>query len=184
MSPRRAGDLTIEHALLGFLVERPLHGYELHQRLNEARALGLIWHVKQPHLYALLTRLETEGLISAEVIPQDARPPRRLLHLTAAGRDAFGHWLTTPVAHGRDVRIEFLAKLFWAQQHGPDTTHELIAIQRAATQAQLAQLAAALASSSDDHPYAQLVYQFRRGQLEAILHWLDNCAATLVPTPV
>ncbi len=183
MSPRRISSLSIEHALLGFLLEQPLHGYELHQRLQEAQTLGLVWHVKQAHLYALLTKLETEGLIAAQLIPQDIRPPKRLLHLTEAGRAAFTTWRSEPVAHGRDIRIEFLAKLFWAQRHGPAAIHHLIAAQRETTQILLAELRQDMTIDTEAMPFARLVYLFRSGQLEAVLAWLDTCEAALIPVP-
>src|SRR3712207_428899 len=114
MSPMVKLPLTLEHALLGFLWQRPMHAYEIHQMLKEARALGLIWHLKQSQLYALLARLEEEGYITSITEPQGTRPPRRVMHLTSQGREAFQRWLVEPVAHGRDFRQEFLAKLFFA----------------------------------------------------------------------
>ena len=50
--------LTIEHALLGFLRQRPIHAYQIHQQLLQVEALGPIWHHKQSQLYALLSRPE------------------------------------------------------------------------------------------------------------------------------
>ncbi len=47
MSPMIKTPLTIEHALLGFLRQRPMHAYEIHQTLLRAEALGLVWHLKQ-----------------------------------------------------------------------------------------------------------------------------------------
>jgi PadR family transcriptional regulator, regulatory protein AphA len=177
MSPKRKPQLSIEHALLGFIQEQPLHGYEIHQRLQAAQQLGLVWHLKQAHLYALLSKLEADGLIAAEVIPQDARPPKRLLHLTEHGRAAFDGWVSTPVQHGRDLRIEFLAKLFWAQQRGAAVIEQLIASQREECRSWLRHLQAELEHSDDTQPYAALVLEFRRGQINAMLDWLDSCEA-------
>ena len=179
MSPKRKSNLSIEHALLGFIQEQPLHGYEIHQRLQAAQQLGLVWHLKQAHLYALLSKLEADGLIAAELIAQEARPPRRLLHLTATGHEAFDSWVTAPVQHGRDLRIEFLAKLFWAQQRGAASTDQLIAAQRDECRMWLDNLRAEMAQSAEATPYALLVLEFRRGQIEAMLEWLDTCESAL-----
>lgn len=179
MSPKRKTSLSIEHALLGFIQEQPLHGYEIHQRLQAARQLGLVWHLKQAHLYALLSKLEADGLIAAELIAQEARPPRRLLHLTGTGRAAFESWVAAPVRHGRDLRIEFLAKLFWAQQRGATLTEQLIAAQRDECRLWLDNLRAEMAQIEDATPYALLVLEFRRGQIEAMLEWLDTCESAL-----
>ncbi len=184
MSPKRVPQLTVEHALLGFLQDTPLHGYELHQRIQAAQRLGLVWRVKQAHVYALLAKLEGDGLVQAELIPQDARPPKRLLQLTAAGRTLFDTWLSAPVEHGRDVRVEFLAKLFWAQQAGVVATKNLLAAQRRVTSKLLANIDNELTGQDDAQRYTMLVNEFRRGQLEAMLRWLDTCEATLIPVPV
>lgn len=181
MSPKRKTSLSIEHALLGFILEQPLHGYEIHQRLQAARQLGLVWHLKQAHLYALLSKLEAEGLIAAELIPQEARPPRRLLHLTEIGRAAFDDWVAAPVQHGRDLRIEFLAKLFWAQQLGATLTEQLIAAQREECRLWLDTLRTEMEQIEGATPYALLVLEFRRGQIEAMLEWLDTCERALAP---
>lgn len=180
MSPRQVAQLTIEHGLLGFLLHGPLHGYELHQQVQDAQKLGLVWRIKQAHLYALLTRLEVEGLVQAELIPQEARPPKRLLRLTDTGRQAFNAWLSTPVEHGRDVRVEFLVKLFWAQQTSAVAIQNLLAAQRQVTHSLLANVAVEFPEADTAQRYAKLVNEFRRGQLEAMLRWLDICEATLI----
>ncbi len=181
MRSRQSASIQLEYALLGFLLEQPLHGYEIHHRLQDAQALGLVWHVKQAHLYALLERLEAAGLLVGELVPQDSRPPRRLLRLTDAGREAFQTWLHTPVAHGRDLRIPFLAKLFWAQRNGPASAATIIARQRDACETWLHDLQTELDAVQHTTPFAALVVQFRIGQTQAMLHWLDTCAATLAP---
>lgn len=177
-------DLSVEYALLGFLRAGPLHGYEIHQRLRAAQALGLVWHLKQAHLYALLGKLEAIGLLAAEVVPQDARPAKRLLHLTDAGRSAFEQWIAAPVAHGRELRIEFLARLFWAQAAAPDAAQRLIDAQRVLCRQWLTDLQTEADDLRDAQPYEWLVLQWRRGQIEATLAWLDTCEATLVPSAV
>jgi PadR family transcriptional regulator AphA len=181
MSPKHAVPLSLEHALLGFLQEQPLHGYEIYQHVQVAQAEGLVWHLKQANLYALLNKLEAKGLVAAERIPQETRPAKRLLHLTVEGRAAFLTWVHQPVAHGRELRLEFLAKLFWAQRLATSTAIDLIAAQRTTCQMWLTDLHAEAASIEELAPYAWLVVQFRIGQIEAMLQWLDTCEAALVP---
>ena len=105
------------------------------------------------------------------------------MHLTASGHDAFGRWLRTPVAHGRDFRQEFLAKLYFAQEENPDTIAALAEHQRLACQQWLVDLETN-AATCESRSYDWLVLQFRIGQVQAILAWLDTCMAALVePTP-
>src|SRR5262249_56810551 len=99
----------LELALLGLLRARPHHAYELHQELQRNAALGIVWRLKQGHLYALLTRLEEAGYIASTVEMRGTRPPRKMLRLTARGHEAFSQWLQQPVEPGRDLRPEILA---------------------------------------------------------------------------
>ena len=184
MSPMVKLPLALEHALLGLLREQPMHAYQMYQRLAQAEDLGLVWHLKQSQLYALLARLEDAGYIAATVEPQGSRPPRRMLHLTASGAAALDTWLHTPVAHGREFRQEFMAKLFFAGQDDPPAVGQLIADQRAACRCWLADLHTQADRVGDEGSFAWLVLQFRIANLEAILRWLDICTATLdVPVP-
>jgi DNA-binding PadR family transcriptional regulator len=169
----------LECALLGLLRGAPTHAYDLHQRLARAEALGLVWHLKQSHLYALLTRLEEAGFLTSTMESRGARPPRKMLSLTPSGRDAFARWVPAPVAHGRDFRLEFLAKLYFAAAEGPAAVAALVERQRTACLAWLADLRAEAARLGDAQPYARLVLGFRSSQIEAILAWLETCAATL-----
>ena len=179
--PKRKADLSIEFALLGFLQQQPLHAYEIYQQLHASQALGAVWHVKQAHLYAMIDRLEAAALLRAAVVPQEARPAKHLLHLTGTGRTAFERWIRTPVAHGRDLRIEFLAKLFWAQRESAGCAVELIAQQRALCETWLRGLQAEREALDQGDQFAALVLLFRIGQTEAMLRWLDACAATITP---
>jgi PadR family transcriptional regulator, regulatory protein AphA len=176
VSPMVKLPLTVELGLLGFLRQRPMYGYELHQLLSESADLGLVWRLKQSQLYALLAKLEDEGYLTSAVEPQGSRAPRKTFTLTPLGEQAYHDWVRSPVAHGRDVRIEFLAKLFFARQEGPEAIAQLIEGQRAVARAQLAELHAQAAELGEARPYDWLVLQFRSGQLEAILTWLDTCA--------
>ena len=172
--------LAMEHALLGFLCEAPMHAYEMHQQLHQAETLGLVWRIKQSQLYALLARLEEVGYLTTVTSPQETRPARKMLHLSAAGRAAFEAWRESPVQHGRELRQEFLAKLYFAQRAGPASVRRLIAAQRMVCHTILATLQAR--ADGAGQPYARLVYEFRASQVRASFEWLDQCEA-LLATP-
>jgi DNA-binding PadR family transcriptional regulator len=176
MSPLVRQPLTLEHALLGYLNERPMHGYEIHQNMASLAGLGLVWQVKQSHLYAMLDKLEGDGYIAGKQQAQDTRPPRRVFRLTGAGRKAFRAWLGRPVSHGREIRMEFMAKLYFARRAGPEAVSQLIERQRQECGDWRAGLQAQAAANAERDSFAWLVYQFRVSQVETILAWLDVCA--------
>ncbi len=170
-----AHPLTIEHALLGFIRQGAAHGYAIYQALSNPAGLGLVWNLKQSQLYALLGKLEDAGYIVAEVEIQESRPPRKLYSLTSAGERAFLAWLSQPVERGRQLRLEFLAKLYFARGESQETALELVEKQRHVCQRWLTGQQAR-AKAAEAHPYDRLVHQFRQGQIEAMLAWLDHCA--------
>lgn len=176
--------LTIEYALLGFLRRQPMYGYEIHQRLLASVELGLVWNIKQSLLYAQLSRLEEEGLLRSELVPQEHKPPRKILYLTTSGETAFLNWVRSPVEHGRDFRVEFLAKIYFARQESTSAALELLARQRRATVQRLTELQQRAAELEAARSYDWLVLRYRIGQLEATLTWLDLCADWLITTEI
>lgn len=187
MSRTERAPLAMEHALLGFLRRKPMHGYEIYQRVTEATGLWLVWRMKQSQLYALLARLENEGYISATIHQQDSRPPRKMLRLTRAGRERFDHWLRSPVPHGRELRQDFLGKFYFALQEDPAVAAELIARQREACHTWRTDMRKLKANEEEaraggEQPsFVALVRDFRIGQISAMLEWLDSCERMLTP---
>lgn len=179
MSPMVKLPLSMEYALLGFLRNGPSYSYEVHQRLKQTAMLHLVWRLKQRQTYALLERLEAEGLLESAILEQERRPPRRMLQLTASGITAFEQWVILPVEHGREFRQEFMAKLYFAQQEGKQTVSHLITRQIEICQEWREEFQLQLSGIAATEPLDRLVIQFRIGQIAAILTWLDECAEVL-----
>lgn len=162
---------TIEHSLLGLLLERPMHGYELYQGLIEHTGIGLIWSVKQSHLYQLLGKLETRGFVAVELILQESRPARKVFHLTEEGERAFRAWIASP-APRQGFKIEFLAKLYFAQRENPKEALRLLEEEKKLC---LSWLDDMVERSRKADGFDGLVYGYRIGQLKAMLAWLERC---------
>lgn len=173
--------LTVEYALLGFVYEQPTHGYEIYQQLSDPQGLWQVWRMKQSQLYALLTKLEDEGYLMTTLQPQEARPPRKVYSLTAVGRAIFEQWLITPVTHGRQMRLEFLAKLYFAYRQGTAVVQPLLEQQIWACRRWLAEVQTQNSATQAPDPFAYAVQQFRITQIEAFLTWLLTCQQA-VPT--
>jgi DNA-binding PadR family transcriptional regulator len=156
-------------ALLGFVRRQPRHGYEIYRQLTQSPELRPVWRMKQSRLYALLARLEEAGLLRSTAELSDGRPPRKVFHLTAAGAAAFDEWLARPVAQPREIRLEFMLKLYFALQEGGETAARLIARQRAVCDGWLVAKSAAA-----EAPFAQAVAAYRRAHVAAIGAWLEG----------
>ena len=79
----------VEPSLLLLLRERPLHGYELLERIPE---LGVEGRVDIGNLYRLLRALEEEGLVRSEWSADLPGPAKRTYELTDDGRRLLDRW--------------------------------------------------------------------------------------------
>ena len=168
--PRQAG-VSPQPALLGLLLSEPKHGYELYQEFS--RDLGRVWRIGQSQLYAQLKLLEESGRVSVRVEEQPNRPARKVYALTPQGRAAFEEWVHQPTPYLRRIRVEFLARLYFFQRLSLAGLDQLVAAQKAVCRDQIERFDRLMAESEE--PFAHLVLEFRRGQLEAVVRWLDSC---------
>ncbi|NUR62998.1 MAG: PadR family transcriptional regulator [Catenulispora sp.] len=74
----------LEFAILGFLADTRLHGYELRKRL--AALTGHIRPIADGTLYPAIKRLEKAGFVTKDLEPGTVFAPRHMLTLTDAGR--------------------------------------------------------------------------------------------------
>jgi PadR family transcriptional regulator PadR len=79
----------VEPSILLLLRERPLHGYELIERLPELAGEG---RIDVGNLYRLLRALEAEGLVSSEWSAELPGPAKRTYELTSEGRRLLDRW--------------------------------------------------------------------------------------------
>ena len=79
----------LELAILGLLIESPMHGYELRKRLTGL--LGAFRAFSYGSLYPTLKRMQADGLIDEATGPlgPKVRRARRVYQLTDAGRERF-----------------------------------------------------------------------------------------------
>lgn len=169
--------LTPDETLLGLLAVQARHGYELLECFRSPSQLGRVWHLSTSQLYAVLKRLEREGLIAGREIASETAPPRTEYTLTEAGQRRLHAWLNEPRPSPsiRRIRVEFLSRLYIAAQLNLPTD-AIIRHQREACLARVEELAAAR-----DHVapgIEALALEFQRNQQEAALRWLERCELT------
>lgn len=74
----------LELAILGFLYDEALHGYELRKRV--AALTGHVRPIADGTLYPAIKRMERAGLLRRDVQPGPVAAPRHILTLTPAGQ--------------------------------------------------------------------------------------------------
>ena len=172
--------LTPDDTLLGLLAAHSQHGYQLLEVFRDPDRLGRVWYVSTSQLYAVLKRLEQQGLIAGTQIACADAPPRTEYTLTDAGRARLDAWLDEPSPSPslRRIRVEFLSRLYIAGLLGRPAG-PIIARQRAACQRRLDGLRAR--REQPPQRVGDLALEMVRAQLEAIVEWLDLCEAVLQP---
>lgn len=177
--PRRKASerSAAEYALLGLIAQadqREIHGYDLSRAFAES-VLGRIVRLEPGMLYHYLKKLGRDHLVTARVERQSGRPDRQVHALTAAGEGALHDWLAAPVRSTREIRLDFLVKLYLARQLDPALARSLVTEQQAVMRARAGRLVAQLATPQPDdadHTFGGSVLQLRLGQTEAALAWL------------
>jgi len=169
------------YALLSLLLAGPCHAYLLAQQFGPDSALGDVVHLSPSHIYALLGRLERDGLVEGERQESGARPPRRVYQLSDDGRAAVECWIDEPVLRPRDMHLDFPLKLHAARRLDPTRAPSLIRRQRDVFLAYLDSLEHGMppsgADADDDATFIALMHEGRITRTRAALQWLDRCAA-------
>lgn len=172
MSALTPPDLSLtEWVVLALLVEGPSHGFAIARELKADSDLGRVMTVQRPLVYRALDRLDEAQLAEPVATePGDGGPQRTVRRPTRRGRARVNRWLDTPVAHVRDLRIEFLVKLRLNQRRDRSAA-SLVRAQRTALAPAFAHL---VSPSSDD-----VVDRWRHRTALAAQRFLDDLAADL-----
>jgi DNA-binding PadR family transcriptional regulator len=170
--------MAIENALLGLLRREPRHGYELAREFGPDTPLGEVVHLEMSMLYALLKKLERDGLVRSAMQMQETRPPRKIFELTEDGHQTLDNWLASPVERTRDLRLEFLLKLYIARDADPQLAEALIASQHDICGRHVESLREQIDAEQD--AFRRLVLEMRMAQNVALLDWLAKARAEAV----
>ncbi len=162
-----------EYALLGLLTAGPRHGYDLLRHFKPEEPLGRVCRLHLSNAYALLKKLERLGLVTSHAEPQDTRPPRVVYTLTPSGREAFDSWVEQPVRKTREIRLEFLVKLYFARQRDAAAARTLIEEQLHHLVQEIARLEHELQRDPGDC-YTGLVTRLRLAQTRAVREALEK----------
>ncbi len=159
-----------ECAILGALMKRPMHGYDIHKFLSSG--LKGVWYVGMSNTYGMLKKLESDGHVSSVIETQTNRPARRVFSITEKGRSLFEDWISKPVNNIRDLRVEFIAKLYFLKDLNLSEGERLVERQKAVCQRILESIHRPAAERSE---FNRLLSDFRTCQIRSILSWLEGC---------
>lgn len=176
-----AQPMPAEHAILGLLdsVEGSGHGYDLARNFADGQPLANVLRLEPGMLYHHLKKLGKSGWVDSSTEQQPTRPARQVYRITDAGRDELRRWLAEPVRHTREIRLEFLVKLYFARKSDAQLARELVAGQLDACRQWEISLAEQIAgideseNSASDRAFMRTVLNLRLVQTRAAIDWLE-----------
>ena len=86
-------------------------GYEIKQFFRNV--IKHFWNVSDGQLYPTLKKMNTEEIISLQVIQQDSTANKHLYSITEKGREHFGKWIREPVTKFEEMKEPFVLKVFF-----------------------------------------------------------------------
>ena len=165
----------LKFVLLGLLDAEPRYGYELKAVFEQF--LGGTWPLNIGQVYTALSRMERDGLVECQVVPQDLLPDRKVYALTEKGRTELRAWLAEPDTGPVSLRDEFFLKIAIASLND-EHPREVITRQRTEHLSALAELGR-LQQDPNLNPATELLLEGAMLRLEADLKWLDACEERL-----
>ncbi len=110
------GGMSLPHAILTALLEKPSSGLELTRRFD--RSIGYFWSATHQQIYRELGKLEEAGLIRVLPSAQPARGQKKEFEVLAAGRAELRRWVGES-QDPKQIRDPLLLRLRAAGVVGP-----------------------------------------------------------------
>jgi DNA-binding PadR family transcriptional regulator len=171
--------MSVRHAVLGLLAQRPRHGYELRAAFQAFAGGEENWAVKPAQIYTTLARLEQGGLVVQDGVEHGAGPEKRIYALTPTGSEMLKEWFDSGIQpeHQRD---EFFIKLMIALASDLADPYKLIHAQRNALYQQLHEFVNQRSRADPGKQLAEILLLDKAVMhVEADLRWLDMAEGRL-----
>lgn len=99
--------MSLPHALLTSLIEKPCSGYELARRFD--KSIGYFWHATHQQIYRELARMEEHGWVSSSEV-EGGRAGKKRFEVLPGGRTELQRWAAESTAPMR-LRDDMLVRL-------------------------------------------------------------------------
>ena len=157
-----------ELLLLGLLRRTDMHGYQLHEFINQNMVSCI--DLKKPTAYFLLEKMAEKGWITQTEMQEGNRPPRRVYQVTAQGERVFQQLLRENLSEHHAARFTGDIGLTFLDTLPPSEARDLLLVRRAALLDELENVRAIPVHSGS----SQLVIEHRARHLQTELEWLDE----------
>ena len=99
--------MSLPHALLTSIAEKPSSGYELARRFD--KSIGYFWHATHQQIYRELARMEEQGWVASTEV-EGGRAGKKQFHVLDAGKEELHRWVKSSSPPMR-LRDEMMVKL-------------------------------------------------------------------------
>jgi DNA-binding PadR family transcriptional regulator len=171
--------MSIPHALLAMLSERPRFGLQLQQEFESTT--GNIWPINVGQVYTTLQRLERDGLVESDSDSTEGR--QKGFRITAAGEAELSNWLRTPPDIVPPPRNELVIKILVAMRVPGVDIHEPLQVHRKHLVATMQRYTRLKAEAPEEEVAFGLVVDSELFRLDGIVRWLDAADARLRAHP-
>ncbi|HET9142898.1 PadR family transcriptional regulator [Actinophytocola sp.] len=169
-------------AVLGLLIEKPMHPYEMSSTMRE-RVKEASIKLNYGSLYSVVDALQRHGLIEVrETVREGRRPERTVYAITDPGRTEFVDWLSELVSVPVKEYTQFEAALSLLPGLPPDEVLRLLTTRRSRLESELIGTQAILDRMTDQGMYLlaielDYVQELRKAELgfvERVIKWIQN----------
>jgi DNA-binding PadR family transcriptional regulator len=181
--------LSLKYTILGLLIDKPMHGYELKHALSPALSRERL--MNDGVLYPLLAKMEKERLVRSKVETSGKRPDRHVLHPTAKGRRVFFEWLRESafeedqVTYGFFLGHPFLSKCVFFKHLTREEIRAKLMAQRESAVAKLetfSTIREGMVERGVD-PFRIAILDLGIAQHREKIRWLEKLTKELAQTP-
>jgi DNA-binding PadR family transcriptional regulator len=179
VAKRRKVSNMLALAVLGTVIAKPMHPYEMAATIREYgkdRDMPIKWG----SLYTVVQNLEKHGFLTVvESSRQGGRPERTVYAITDAGRAELIDWVRELIELPEREQPRFEAGLSLLAVLGPDESIRLLRERVAATERQVAEDRAQLAASASVPRLFLIEGEYDLAMREAELAWVRGLLAEL-----
>ncbi|MBD0335675.1 MAG: PadR family transcriptional regulator [Cyanobacteria bacterium Co-bin13] len=106
--------MALAHTILAVLSHSPFSGYDISKQFEEV-GVGCYWQASQQQIYRELGKMEQQGWVTFEKIPQEGKPDKKIYQMTEVGQQELRRWFgepTEPMPIREDLLVKVLAAPF------------------------------------------------------------------------
>ncbi|MCL1864254.1 MAG: PadR family transcriptional regulator [Spirochaetes bacterium] len=103
--------MALSHSILATLVGKgkPCSGYDLAKEFNSS--IGFYWKTTHQQIYRELAKLETDEMVTSELVKQRDKPDKKIYTVTNEGRRHLIDWIALP-SKPTPIKEDMLIKMY------------------------------------------------------------------------